>query len=70
MGVAALLAAVRPRLALVSSASLDGVSAQALRCRAAGIRVLHTGRVGDIEVRATTPPTVQTERPWPLLDDR
>lgn len=59
----ALLAAVRPRLALVSSQATDGLSVQGAVARNAGCQVLHTGLVGHIEVQATSPPTLRTEFP-------
>ena len=67
---AKLLARVRPALALVSSRRADGESAQGQVARRAGCQVLHTGFVGTIEVRATTPPTIRTELPLPLGKDR
>ena len=65
-----LLAATRPRLALVSSTGDDGESAQAVQARAAGYLVLHTGLNGSIQVRAGDPPTITTERPLVLNLDR
>ncbi|MCA8958768.1 MAG: ComEC/Rec2 family competence protein, partial [Planctomycetes bacterium] len=65
-GIAPLLQRVRPRLALVSCAGRDGFTAQGKLARAAGCSVLHTGSSGTITVRASAPPTIHTERPWPV----
>ena len=65
-GIRDLLARMRPRLALVSSAAADGQSAQASLARAAGYRVLHTGVNGTIRIRTGTPPTIEIQRPLVL----
>jgi beta-lactamase superfamily II metal-dependent hydrolase len=60
---AALLAAVRPRLALVSNREADSPSAQGRLARSLGIDVLETGSAGTIQLEAGSPVWVTTEVP-------
>ena len=61
-----LLAAVRPRLALVSNREADGLSAQGELARARGVTVLETGSSGDIRIDAGGPIQVWTAVPTQL----
>lgn len=63
-----LLAAVAPRLALVSGGSTDRASPSGRVAARRGIRVVETAHVGDVVLHASSPPHLVLARPEPLLD--
>lgn len=63
----ALLAACRPSVGLVSGGEPNGATAQSILARRAGVRVLETAQVGEIDVEGGPPARVRTGRSEPLL---